>query len=78
MASVMLTLMAMVMALPITGEVESLTATDLHKDWELTMASVMLMLMANARLMLMHMAMAMVLLGTGEAESLTATGLLKD
>ena len=44
----MLTLMAMVMALPIIGEAESPTATGLPKDWGLTMASVMPMLMVMA------------------------------
>jgi len=68
MASVMLMLMATAMALPITGEVESLTATDLPKDWGLTTASVMPMLMV----------MAMALPITGEVESHTATDLLKD
>jgi len=70
MASVMLTLMVMAMALPITGEAESPTATGLPKDWGLTMASVMPMLMV--------MAMATALLVIGEVESPTAIDLLKD
>jgi len=70
MASVMLTLMVMAMALPITGEAGSPTATGLPKDLDLTMASVMLMLMVTA--------MAMALVVIGEAESPTAIDLLKD
>ena len=68
MASVMLTLMVMAMALPTTGEAESPTATGLPKDWGLTMASAMLMVMA----------MATALLVIGEAESPTAIDLPKD
>merc|ERR1719249_655341 len=69
LASVMLTLMPMVMAmameLPVTGEAESPTATDLHRA---LMASVM------PTLMPMVMAMAVALPVIGEAESPTATG----
>merc|ERR1719370_403378 len=55
--------MAMAMELPATGEVESLTATGLHR------------VLASAMPMPMDMAMAMELPATGEVESLTATGL---
>merc|ERR1711917_27068 len=60
--------MVMAMELPVTGEAESPTATDLHRA---LMASVMLTLMP------MVMAMAAALPVTGEVASPTATGLLR-